>query len=548
MSCQKALKNALVIGLSLIVQFSFAHFPLEPPREMYLLPGYEILNHPVTTNNPEAQRFFNQGLVLKFAFNHDASYWSFQKAAKLDPEMAMAYWGMALAIGSNINMAITPELEKAAYENIQKAVSLSNKVTDNEKAYIQALAQRYSNEPVPDKSKLEVAYKNAMSKVVNAFPDDLDASALYSESILTVNPWHQWAQDGKPLPGTMDAVETLESILKRDPNHLGGNHYYIHAIEASKNPERALMSAQRLRKLLPASGHILHMPAHIYILVGDYHEAALTNEQAVEADLEYIRQFGVEGHYPVHYLSHNYYFLARAYSLEGRFEDALRAANDLQAFYVPHFQRMPELEDYAMKPQFILIRFNQWESILKLKPFPENMVLSNALLHFARAYAYSALGNLEEAQKEQALFIEGKAKIEPEKVFGYNHASMICDIADLQLKAKIAKEQGQTDQAIEFLKKAVIMQDSLSYNEPPDWYYSIRESLGAILLTSNRLIEAEKVFREDLNKHPRNGRSLFGLAECLKSQKRNTDAYWIEGEFTEAWKYSTTQLKLSDLF
>ncbi len=221
----------------------------------------------------------------------------------------MAYWGMALAAGSNINSPISPDREKAAYENMMKALKLSDKATDNEKGYIQALAQRYSNDPNADQNKLELAYKNGMKILVNGYSEDLDAATLYAESILNLDPWHQWTQDGKPLENTMEAVSTLESVLKRDPLHLGANHYYIHALEASKYPERALMSAERLRKLLPASGHILHMPSHIYILVGDYHQAALTNEEAVSADLEYIRQFGMEGTYPLHYLSHNYNFL-----------------------------------------------------------------------------------------------------------------------------------------------------------------------------------------------------------------------------------------------
>jgi hypothetical protein len=540
-----------VIGIShliLVSTLEAEHFPFESPREMYLIPGMEAVNHPVTTNNPEAQRFFNQGLTFKYAFNHDASFWSFQKAAQLDPEMAMAYWGMALAVGSNINSPLSEERGKVAYENIQKALKLSHKVTENEKAYILALSQRYSNEPNRDQSALDLAYKNAMKAIVNRFSEDLDAATLYAESVLNLNPWHQWTQDGKPLPNTMDAVDTLESVLKRDQLHLGANHYYIHAIEASKYPERALMSAERLRKILPASGHILHMPAHIYILVGDYHQAAQANEEAVSADLEYIRQFGMDGTYPLHYLSHNYYFMARAYSLEGNYEKAIRAANDLQAFYVPHFNKMPELEEYATAPQLVLLRFNRWDDILKLKPFPENMNLSNTLLHFAKAYALASMSDVEEAKKEQALFLEGNSKLSSDQAFGYNHASMILKIAELQLEAKIAYAQGKTQETIDLLKRGIDLQDVLNYNEPPDWYYSIRESLGAVLLTEGRFIEAQKVFKTDLDFHPGNGRSLLGLAESLKIQKKDADAFWVQKEFDEAWKYSTQPLTISDLF
>lgn len=548
----KIMKKCLRAGIFLHFLLGFSlkaeHFPFDPPKEMYLIPGLEAVNHPVTTNNPEAQRFFNQGFTFKYAFNHDAAFWSFQKAAKLDPEMAMAYWGMALAVGSNINSPITPDREKVAYENIQKALKLLNIVSDNEKGYILALAQRYSNHSDADQSKLNAAYASSMKTLVNRFSEDLDAATLYAESLLTLNPWHQWTPDGKPMPNTMDAVNALESVLKRDPLHLGANHYYIHAIEASNHPERALMSAERLRTLLPASGHILHMPAHIYLLVGEYHQAALTNEEAVKADLEYIRQFGMDGTYPLHYLSHNYYFLTRAYSLEGNYEKALRAANDLQAFYVPHFETMPDLEEYAIAPQLVLLRFNQWEGILKLKPFPEKMNLSNTLLHFARAYAYASIKNIDEAKKEQSLFLEGKSQLAPETSFGYNKASLVISIAELQLNAKLAYAQGQISEAINFLKKGVGLQDILSYNEPPDWYYSIRESLGALLIFEKRLQEAEQVFKADLNLHPRNGRSLLGLAQSLKLQKKTTDAFWVQREFDEAWKYSTVPLTLNDLF
>lgn len=523
-------------------------FPFDPPQEMYLLPGLDALFHPVTTNNPEAQKFFNQGLVFKYAFNHDASYWSFQKAAKLDPEMAMAYWGMALALGKNINTPITPEREKIAYDNIQKALELSAKVTNNEKDYIQALAQRYTAEPNTDQNKLERAYKNAMQKLVNTYPDDLDAATLYAESILNLNPWHQWTQKGEPIGDVLEAVAALESVLIRAPEHLGANHYYIHAIEASKHPERALMSAERLRKLLPASGHILHMPSHIYILVGDYHQAALSNEEAVAADLEYIRQFGMDGYYPLHYLSHNYHFLAKAYSLEGCFNQALKAAQDLQAFYVPYYQEMPELEEYAMAPQWILLRFNRWEEVIKLKPFPDKMFLSNILLNFAKAYALASSGKLEEAKQEQQQFLASKGKISPDVPYGYNHAILILDIAEKQLNAKMAYAQGQMAEAINWLKKAIALQDTLSYDEPPDWYYSLRESLGGVLLENKKYLEAEEVFREDLSLHPRNGRSLFGLLESLKAQQKTTGIFWIQKEFEEAWKYSNQPLKITDLF
>lgn len=542
------MKALIFIGIANSFSLIAEQFPFVAPKEMYLIPGMEQLNHPVTTSNPEAQRFFNQGLTFKYAFNHDASYWSFQKAANLDPEMAMAYWGMALAVGSNINSPINPERGKVAYENIQKALKLSDRVTDNEKGYIHALAQRYSNNPNVAQGMLDLAYKNGMKMLVHRFQEDLDAATLYAESVLNIDPWNQWTKDGKPIGGVQEAIIVLESVMKRDPQHLGANHYYIHAIEASKNPERALMSAERLRKLLPASGHILHMPSHIYMLVGDYHQAAVSNEEAISADLEYIRQFGMDGEYPLNYVSHNYFFLSRACTLEGRYEDALRAANDLQAFYVPYFDKMPDLEEFGVAPQNVLLRFNRWENILKLKPFPEKMHVSNTMLHFAKAYALASMNKIEEAKKEEVLFLEGKSKFSKEVTSDYNRASIIADIAQQQLNAKIAYAQGQVPDTINFLKKAIAAQDALTSTPPLDWYYSVRESLGGVLLAERRYEEAEKVFREELNIHPRNGRSLFGLAESLKMQKKETDAFWVQREFEEAWKYSTQPLTTADLF
>lgn len=522
-------------------------FPYNPPKPMTILPGLGNLHHPVTTKSPEAQRFFDQGLTLIYAFNHDAAYWSFQKAAEIDPQMAMAYWGMALAIGPNINMNIPPDQEKKAYELIQKALSLSDPITENEKDYIQALATRYSNAPNPNLGQLSKDYNQAMGKVVKKYPYDLDAGSLYAESSLDLNPWHQWTAAGEPLEGTMETVNLLEDILKWDPNHLGANHYYIHAIEASKNPEKALMSAQRLRTMLPASGHILHMPSHIYLLVGDYHTAAQCNLEAIKADEAYIKEFGLDGIYPIHYMTHNLYFLSRAYSSEGRFEDAKNAAEKLRQFYSPHFSSMPELEYYEPSVMFVMLRFHRWKDMLEVTAPPEKMTISTALWHFGRAIAFAFLGDAKNAALEQKVFLESKAKIPPETVYGYNKAGAIFEIAEYQLNAALAEMNHDLPKAIAWLRKAVAVQDLLYYNEPPDWYFPIRESLGDLLLRNNQYAEAEIVFRDDLEKHPRNGRSLFGLWKSLEAQSKTTDAFWIKREFDEAWKYSDTQLNINDL-
>ena len=543
----KKISLVCLLSLCLILRIQSQDFAYYPPRTMTLIDGLGNLNHPVTTKNQEAQRFFDQGFTLIYAFNHEAAYWSFQRAAELDPEMAMAYWGMALALGANINKDITPEREKKASELIQKALMLSSHVSANEKDYIKALSLRYSEASNPDFNKLAEDYSQAMGEVVKKYPYDWDAATLYAESILDLNPWHQWTSSGDPLKGTLDVVSLLENILKWEPYHLGANHYYIHTVEASRNPQRALMSAERLRKMLPASGHILHMPSHIYMLVGDYHQAIESNQEAIKADKAYINEFGIESTYPIHYMSHDIYFLSRAYAMEGRYADALKAAEELSQFYTPHFLKMPDLEYYNTAPLFTMLRFHRWKEILDLKAPQDNMNISKILWHFGRAMAYSALGDIEKALDEQKKFLDGASKIPLNKLYGYNKADHIFALADYQLNAKIEEMRGDKTRAIAWLNQAIDIQDQLYYNEPPDWYFPIREALGGILLRDKRYREAEVVLNDDLEKHPRNGRALFGLWLSLKEQGKLADAFWIKREFNEAWKYSDTQLTINDL-
>ncbi|MBA2369092.1 MAG: hypothetical protein H0V82_08740 [Candidatus Protochlamydia sp.] len=522
-------------------------FPFEPPKKFSLFIQQGLIDHPVSTSQPDAQAYFNQGLTLIYGFNHDAAYWSFKKASEIDPQLAMAYWGMALALGQNINLEVTGVREKKAYDLIQKAIQLSKNATDNEQAYIKALSQRYTNDPQPDLKQLARNYFTAMEELKKRFQDDLDAAVLFAESGLNLNPWKQWTSQGEPIEGTLEIVAVLENVLKRDPNHLGANHYYIHAIEASEYPERALMSAERLRKLLPASGHILHMPGHIYLLTGNYHLAAICNEEAVTADRAYIDRFGMRGIYPLHYLSHNLYFLSRAYSLEGRFEDAKRTGDELYDFYAPHFKMMPELEFYVPTSLFIMLRFQRWKDVLALSPPPADMQITNVLWHFARAMSYAALKQIPDAEKEQSLFTDGKNHLPNEAAYGGNQAKTIMEIADLSLKSKIAEMKEGPARAIHALQKAALLQDKLHYNEPPDWLFPIKESLGGIFLRLGNFEEAEKNFREDLGKHPRNGRSLFGLWQSLRGQGRHSDASWVEREWEKAWQNSTTDLTINDL-
>lgn len=522
-------------------------FPFTPPTNFSYSVDYVGIIHPTSTKNKNAQNYFDQGLTFLYAFNHDAAYWSFLKASEEDPSMGMAYWGMALALGTNINMEMPTERYEKSYALIQKALNLSKDLPEDEQDYIKALTKRYSPDPAANRAQLAIDYSEAMKKVATRYPDDPDASVLYVESLLDLNPWDQWTLDGKAKKGTFEALNTLENVLKKYPLHLGANHYYIHTIEASKYPERGLISAQRLRTLLPSSGHILHMPSHIYLLVGEYHQAALINEEAIKQDKAYISKYGIQGIYPIHYLSHNIYFLSRAYAMEGDLKKSLDAAKELNDFYVPHFKTMPELEYYASAYLFALIRFQQWNDIVQITAPSEEMQITNALWHFGKALALTKLGDTEQAKKEQKAFMESKDQLPSDIRFGYNVGAVILKIAEYVLGAALAEAGGNANQAIEKLRLAVQEQDRQHYNEPPDWSFPIRENLGGLLVRTKQYIEAEKTFRDDLEIHPRNGRSLYGLKECLKAQQKDYDYYWVNKAFEEAWRYSDIQLNLKDL-
>src|ERR1043166_4005958 len=345
----------------LLITFFAANVPsaANKQRQPTLLPGLGDVHHPVSTKNRQAQQFFDQGLKLVYAFNHDEARRSFQHAADLDPELAMAWWGVAVTLGPNYNLPVDPQREKAGYDAAQRALALQENASDPERAYINALAVRYSKDPHADLHALDVDYKNAMGKLAAHYPDDLDASTLYAESLMNLNPWHLWTADGKPAESTEEIVWVLESVLKRDPNHLGANHYYIHAVEASPHPERALPSALRLGQLAPAAGHLVHMPAHIYARVGDHAASAHCNELAAAADKRFLAQTGEQGVYPMMYYSHNLHFLAYAACMRGDFAEAKSAAAKLVANVAPGVKAMPPLEGFLPTPMIVLFAFER---------------------------------------------------------------------------------------------------------------------------------------------------------------------------------------------
>jgi len=515
-----------------------------------LIEGMGTLRHPVATKSAEAQKFFDQGLSFVYAFNHDEAVRSFKRAADLDPDLAMAYWGVAYALGPNINLDVDPEREIAAYNAVGRARALSAKASPQERDYIEALARRYTNDAAAKPEtlhRLASDFSGAMGALSKKYPNDLDAAVLYAESLMDLRPWQLWNKDGSPAEGTTEIVATLESVLKRDPNHVGAIHYYIHAVEASPHPERALSYAPRLKQLMPAAGHIVHMPAHIYERTGDYAAAARSNEDAAAADRAYITRTGGQGVYPLMYYNHNLHFMAVAYSMEGRYSDAMRAARQLEDNVGPHLQGMPMLGRFMQTSALLLVRFRRWDDILKLPPPDANPTDINLIRHFARGMALAATGKAAEAESERQVFLTVAQTAPARMRHGADVMGDILHLAEKVLSARIAFARQDREAAIGLLRQAVEVQDNMAYDEPPAWFLPARESLGGVLLAEGRASEAEAVFRADLERNRRNGRSLFGLWKSLEAQHKTRGASAARREFEAAWKNADTQLRVEDL-
>jgi tetratricopeptide (TPR) repeat protein len=515
-----------------------------------LVTGLGDLHHPVSTHNPQAQQFFDQGLRFIYAFNHDEAVRSFQHAAELDPTLAMAYWGVAEAVGPNYNDPADPDRYKRAHEAVQRAVDLASSASPSEQAYIQALANRYPADPASDLKKAADDYRDAMRQLVSEFPDDLDAATLFAEAGMNLHPWGLWHTDGTPEAGTEEIVSTLESVIKRDPNHLGAIHYYIHAVEASSSPERALAGANKLAALAPGAGHIVHMPAHVYIRTGDYDAAIKTNEKAAEVDRAYIKATGVQGIYPMMYYSHNLHFIAMCAAMNGNYLESRKNADLLTQNVGPHVKDMPPLEGFMTIPVAVEIRFHHWSELLKMPQPDPAMKTATVFWHFAHGLALAGTDKVTEAEAEYKIVSDAEDATPPDLIFQMpinNKAKDILEIAKDVLGAKIAMGKKDSAGAIAMLRDAVAIQDTLKYGEPPDWFYPVRESLGGALLMSGDATGAEKVFRADLDRNPRNPRSLWGLRQALLQQKREYDAGFIQKEFEASWKGGAHVLKLDDL-
>jgi tetratricopeptide (TPR) repeat protein len=501
----------------------------------------------VTTRVEEAQKFFDQGLRLNYAFNHDEAARSFAKAAELDPSCAACFWGVALTLGPNYNVPMLPGRAQAAWDALQKARSLAKKASPVEQALITALDKRYAGgaplEP-PQQQPYTEAYAKAMREVAQKFPDDLDVQVLFTEALMDVTPWKLWTLDGKPGPGTEEIIHTLEKVLARSVVHPGANHYYIHAIEPSPHPERAEPAADRLASLMPGAGHVVHMPAHIYQRVGRYADASAANRRAADADLAYMARTDPPGYYAM-YLGHNFGFLAYSAAMEGRAQEAVEAARrSAQAVPPEMLEMMPGMDFFASEPLLVGVRFGRWEEILKeKKPAEKYPILTLVWLH-AQGMAQASLGRLAEARQDVQALEALRAKIPADLVAGLNAGRDVADLAIVAVKARIAEKGGRTDDALALWKDAVQYEDKLAYSEPSDWFYPLRHFLGAALLDAKRYPEAEAVFREDLRRNPKNGYALYGLWQAQGGQNK-PDAKLTEAEFHRAWSRADFKLARS---
>jgi tetratricopeptide (TPR) repeat protein len=528
---------AATAAVCLFAQHNMEHIVAKPAPK---LPGMGNVNHPIATSNKEAQNFFNQGLNLIYGFNHDEAVRAFERAAQLDPKSPMPWWGKALALGPNINLDVDPKAELAAYEAIQSALKKLDAAPEAERDLVETLAKRYSNDPTADLKKLAHDYAGAMRSLSKKYPDDLDAATLFAESLMDLNPWRLWTADGQPAPGTEEIVATLESVIRRNPEHLGANHYYIHAVEASKHPESALPSAGRLAKLAPAAGHLVHMPGHIYLQLGDYSTTASTNEAAAAADRRYMAQTGAQGIYPAMYYTHNLHFIAVARAAQGRYTEAKKAADEMARNVAPMLKEMPMLEAFAIVPRLIDIQFKKWDAVL-LQPEPARESALYPMWLYGRVLAFAAKGKLDDAASAQTALAKVAADTPPDIPYGTtNTVKPVMELAAAVSAAALLEAQKNSDAAITKWREAVGLYDRLFYDEPPVWYYPVRESYGHALLKAGRAPEAESVFREALAKSPRDGRLLFGLLQSLKAQHKPADA--VQKEFDLAWKGAEIRL------
>ena len=535
------LTRLMVVGVACwLAMVSSAHAtPADQTDAPPLFDNLGSLHHPITTTSEQTQRYFDQGLRLVYAFNHEEAIRSFEAATQQDPLAAMPYWGIALALGPNINSAMERKHERRAVEMVLKARQLADHTTRGEKAYIEALVARYVSRKGGKRKGLDEAYAKAMRSVAQGFPEDADAATLFAEALMDLRPWDFWKPDGRPQPGTEEIVATLESVLAQNPNHPGACHYYLHAVEASLQPERALPCAERLPGLMPGAGHLVHMPAHIYMRVGKYHEAVERNQQATHVDEQYFASQHPTGVYADAYYTHNLHFLWASLAMEGRNVEAMKAARNLTATITEEDARKNRgKEIYLLTPIFSMIRFGRWEELLKEPPPPKGLRLMEGIWRLGRGLALVATGRLPGAGGEHVALAGLTKQIRRDRTTEEKTERALLKIAERVLSGEIAAHRRHYDDAIRLFEDAIKIEEALPYSEPPLWPLSIRHHLGTAFLLAGRPSEAEAVYRADLLRHPGNGWALIGLIQSLRAQQKDGQATEAEDRFKKAWTHA----------
>lgn len=550
------MKNALPQSLLLLTTLGVTACRSEPPHAVatpttasadFLYDDLGTHHRAITTDSQPAQRYFDQGLILLWAFNHDEAIRSFREATKLDPTCVSAWWGIALANGPHINNpALDPEHAHAAWEALEIARGFTPGRSGIEVELVVALSKRYAAEPTEDRKALDQAYADAMREVWHAHPHDADVGTLFAEALMDLRPWDLWTLDGKPQPGTPEIVETLEAVLVLQPDHPGANHLYVHTMEASPHPEKALPSADRLRTLVPGAGHLVHMPGHIYLRLGRYADASAANEAAIETDRKHAALVPQDGFYHI-YMAHNFGFLAYSAMMQGRRARSLEAAQAMVDGIPPEFiQAMgPLVDGYLPIVLHVQIRFGMWDEVLNQPEFPADLVISNAIRHYARGIAFAAQGNVDQAVRERNELAEIILKVDKQAMVGNSSALDVLAIAARMLAGEIAFRRGNSEESFELLREGVAIEDQLRYDEPPDWMMPVRHSLGAALMQAQKYDQAEVVFRADLERHPDNGYALFGLERCLVARGATEEARQTKARYDKAWAHADVQLKSS---
>jgi len=539
--------HALIIWSALTV----AGFDLCAGKEP-LYEGLGSYSRKITTDSPEAQRYFDQGLAFVHGFNHNAAIRAFQQAAELDPQCAMAHWGIALASGPHINFAVVPpRAAELAWKEIRLAKENEQNASPVERALIDALSKRCANPQPEDRSPLDRAYADAMREVWKKFPNDPDAAVLFAEAMMNLRPWDQWTPEGQPNPGTDEILATLDAVLKVNPKHPFANHLYIHAVEASPHPERADAAAERLRDLQPGVAHNAHMPSHIDIRTGRWHKAVETNLKAVAADQRYRKIFGAAKGFLNVYVAHNRHMLAYAAMMTGQRDLAMKHIRAMVAELPQEFLKEDAMtaEGFVAMLLEVMVRFGLWDEILaEPDKYPQYMPFTRAFHHAARATAYAAKGDAANARKAQSIFLERAKLVPKESSLGNNSCQSILAVATRMVEGEILVGENKVDDGIAELRAAIGLEDALKYDEPPGWLIPVRHSLGAVLMKQQRFAEAEQVYRDDLARLPSNGWSLLGLAESLRAQKKNEEeAAKTKAKFEKVWAKADLKINSSCL-